>query len=245
MRIRKSEFGHNYGSYSFGYAIHASVTPEDTLAEVYGQGFLPYSAKPATENLFYMARSVRLPVNSYVPTSENRRVLRKFEGLFTQKTFTHEELKKDLVLRDLFLRYFKERHGDIVMSPERYAGILARDLPIRAVCYYEKDAAVAWVLEVKTESFIHFWFSCYELTYVNTSLGMYLILDAVHRAQQEKLRHVYLGTAYGEKAKYKMNVPKLEHWDGSAWIPEEAYLREKLEHDSSKEVLFGSDFKVS
>lgn len=243
MRTIASEFGHNYGSYSFGYTLHLALETGDDLSNVYTSGYLPESAKRRDENLFYMARSVRLPVASYVPSSENRRIFKKFDGLYTEMILSNEDLRKDKVFHTLFLRYFKERHGDIVMTKERFDAILDRDLPLRAVCYYENDTLIAAVLEVTEGSFIHFWFSCFEPSLVHTSLGMWLMQDAARRAQSEKRDYLYLGTAYGEKAKYKMNIPNLEYWNGTTWTTDERLLKEKIRRDDSRSTTYPGDFE--
>jgi arginyl-tRNA--protein-N-Asp/Glu arginylyltransferase len=242
MRIVRKEFGHNYESYSFGYTFHAYIDKTDDLSSVYGQGLLPYSAQPSTETIFYMARSVRTSLSSWNSSSENRRVYKKYSDTFTKKILSHEELKKNAELRELFLRYFKERHGEMVMSQVRYEGILSKELPLRAVCYYKENILVAFVLEVVTDSLVHFWFSCYELAYIQTSLGMYLILDSIMRAKEDQKDYFYLGTAYGKKATYKMNIETLEFWDGTTWQKEVRMLKEKTKEDTLHEVSFDDGF---
>lgn len=232
MRLLLNEFGHEYDSYSFGYTIHGEREENDTLAQVYADGFLPYAPPDSDEDLFYMSRSVRVPVATYTPSSENRRILRKFDGQFTTNILTKEEIRTSPHLTELFLAYFKERHGVHVMPPERLARILARNLPLRAVSYSLDGVPVAYVLEVADESFTHYWYSCYELTYAGSSLGMWLMLDAVRRAGEQGRTHVYLGTAYGEKARYKTNVPTLEYWDGNTWKNDAKQLETLMRADT-------------
>lgn len=231
MRTRFAEFGHEYGSYSFGYTIHGTREAGDELADAYAQGFLPYSGVGVDPGLFYMSRSVRVPVEGYAPSSENRRILRKFDGQFECSYVEGDALRASPDFHTLMLAYFSERHGASVMPPERLAQILARDLPLRAAMYSKDGAPVAYVLEVAQGPFMHYWYSCYSLTHMNASLGMWLMLDALRRAAQEKRTHVYLGTAYGEKARYKTNIPGLEYWDGNEWQADAARLAKLMKRD--------------
>jgi len=233
MKIVKSEFGCEYQSYRFGYCEHALLEPNDSVVDFYEKGFLPYSADPSVQGRFYMARGARLILPHFEFSSENRRIGKRFDGQFTFRMLTAAETKKDLHIRSLFIDYFKKRHGDIVMPPERFDAILDTPLPLRVLVYEKDTALVAAVLEVSSETFGHFWFSAYDLSLVQQSLGMWLMLDAAHRAKDAGNTHYYLGTVYGEKALYKTNLQPLEFWDGSEWNTDLTQLK-KLARAESK-----------
>lgn len=232
MRTYHTEFAHDYGTYAFGYQVHAELEPGDDPALAYERGFLPRSNKPERTNLLYLARSVRVPVKKFAPSSENRRVLRKFDGTLTHDYLTREELKADEGFRTLFLSYFDERHGIGIMDARRLDGILATVLPLRAVRYLENSAPVAYALEVAGDSFLHYWYPVYEMSKEDKCFGMWLMLDAIRRAGVENRAHVYLGTSYGEKGRYKTNIAPLEYWDGEAWREGASELREHIKHDA-------------
>ena len=87
--------------------------------------------------------------------------------------------------RELFLEYFKKRHGEIVMPAARFDSILNTPLPLN-VSLYEKDGELlAAALEGRfpTTPFGHFWFSAYDPSLVQQSLGMWLMLDGARRAK--------------------------------------------------------------
>ncbi|KND49419.1 MAG: hypothetical protein AB203_04465 [Parcubacteria bacterium C7867-008] len=232
MRLRFAEFGHEYDSYSFGYTVHGEREESDALQDIYAQGLLPYSAVGIDPNLFYMSRSVRVAVAAHEPSSENRRILRKFDTQFTQTYLEGNELRTSESFRSLMLTYFAERHGAQVMPAERLEQILTRGIPLRAAEYRHSDTPIAYVLEVAEGPFLHYWYSCYDLSHANGSLGMWLMLDAIRRAQQEQRDYVYLGTAYGEKGRYKTNIAPLEHWNGNEWDADARRLSELMKKDS-------------
>jgi len=241
MRIYTTELGHNYSSYSFGYTIHAATEPDEALAPVYEQGFLPYSAKPTKEDLFYMARSLRLRASDFSPTSENRRVLQKFDGQFTYDYLDPAAYRADPQIRALFLDYFKQLHGEGVMPAARLDDLFNKDLPLRIARYMKEDGTpVGYVLEVVEDSFIHYWFSAYELEYAFTSLGMWLMIDAARRAKEEGRTYLYVGTGYGEKARYKTNLPNITFWDGTLWVENEKELRAHMKTDDDRVMNLSS-----
>lgn len=232
MKIERSEFGHEYQTYRFGYREHAIIEPGDRVADFYDKGFLPYSANPAIQGRFYMARSARIDLQKFELTSENRRIDKRFDNIFSVRELSLEEARADARMRALFLTYFEARHGKEVMPPERFDAILSSPLPLRVVSYEKDGVLIAAVLEVADESFGHFWFSAYDLSYTNQSLGMWLMLNAARGAQKAGRTHYYLGTVYGAKALYKTNLEPLEFWDGSTWSTDLAQLKTLAREES-------------
>ncbi len=225
MKIVRTEFGHEYATYRFGYCEYAELEAGDDLESIYAQGFLPYSAEPSIQGRFYMARSARLDLQQLRDTSENRRIDKKFEGLFTSKRLSVEQAKQEPQIRELFLEYFRLRHGDVVMPAERFDAILETPLPLEVVVYRKEGVLVAAALEIAGKDFRHFWFSAYDLSYAQQSLGMWLMQAGARAAQAAGKEHYYLGTVYGEKALYKTNLEPLEFWDGTSWSADCTALR--------------------
>ena len=78
MKLLFSEAQADYAHYIFPYAIWAFPEPGETPADLFNAGFLPSS-----RNLdrFYLCRQLRVRLADFVPSSENRRILRKGEGI--------------------------------------------------------------------------------------------------------------------------------------------------------------------
>jgi len=227
MKLSQSEFGHEYDTYRFGYCLWATLEAGDSIAAFYESGFLPYSADPKVRGTFYMARSARLDLKNFSLSSENRRIAKRFDGTLARS----EALLGDPRVHDLFLEYFRKRHGKQVMSAERLDAILASPLPLRLSTYAKDGEPIAAVLEVvegnlpAQAGFGHYWFSAYDPALVEQSLGMWLMLDSARRAKEAGLDSYYLGTVYGPKALYKTNFKPLEFWDGSKWNDDLALLK--------------------
>lgn len=217
MKLTRNEFGHEYGQgvYRFGYCEYALFEEGDRPEDFYRQGFLPHTADPSVRNRFYMARSARILLEQFSYTSENRRIAKRFDGMFTATRLPASAAGEDV--RALFLEYFAKRHGPRVMPLARLGAILATPLPLSLVVYKKGGDLVAAVLEIGDESFGHFYYSAYDLSLVRQSLGMWLMLDGARQAKEDGRTHYYLGTVYGDKALYKANLEPLEFWDGTSW----------------------------
>jgi arginyl-tRNA--protein-N-Asp/Glu arginylyltransferase len=235
MKYFHSEFAHDYSTYAFGYTLHAALEKGDSAESAYEAGFLPYSANPKEYNLLYMARSVRVPIDKFSPSSENRRVFKKFDDTFVSRIVPRAELEQDKEFHQLFLDYFLARHGQKVMGAERLQGILKTELPLRGIRYETKEGElIAAVFEPTDGAVNHFWFPAYHPRYIGASLGMWLMLDGVRRAATEGRSHLYLGTAYGEKARYKLNIENIEFWDGTKWVADDAELKARMKEDNDR-----------
>jgi hypothetical protein len=78
MKLLFSEAKSDYGNYIFPYAIWAFPENDETPSDILGRGFLPSSY---ALDRFYMCRHIRVALPEFSPSSENRRILRKGEGI--------------------------------------------------------------------------------------------------------------------------------------------------------------------
>lgn len=196
------------------------------LADIYAQGYLPYSGAIHSADIFYSGRSARVPLTHWDMTSENRRIAKRFDGMFEKKIVPFAEFTPDEHFWNLSLTYFAQKHGSNAMPKARIEALFAYGIITTIIQYHHGTDIVAYVLEVEDGTMGHYWYSFYDLHYVQQSLGMWLMLDCVRAAKQRGLTHYYLGTVYGEKALYKTNFQPLEWWDGSEWSSDTKRLRE-------------------
>lgn len=234
MKIIASEFGHSYETYSFAYTLYAKREEGDDLKSIYEKGFLPFSGAKDVYDMFYMARSVRSHVRTWEPTSENRRVLRKFDGEFTKISRSVKDVRHDEGFFELCLSYFNLAHGN-VMPRERLELILDTKLISRVIEYRKDDTPVAYLLLVEGENFSHYWFSFFKQEYMKSALGMWLALDHIREITGKK-DYFYFGTGYAEKALYKTNVEPLSFWNGTEWVHDVKLLKALCRSDTTRHI---------
>lgn len=233
MKIFSSEIGHNYDTYTFGFANYCQKEKHDKLSEIYDLGYLPYSGSPDSKDIFYMARSARIPFKSFELTSENRRVAKKFDNHFAREIVPFEKFDwHDSGFTSFCTEYFAKRHGPNIMPLERLKTILNSGLITNIISYHNLLNPTAYVFEVADKDMSHFWFSFYDLTLVHQSLGMWLMLDCARTAKQKGVKYFYVGTVYGQKALYKTAFKNLEFWDGQNWQADVKKIRH-LGHDDA------------
>lgn len=235
MKRFRSELAHSYGTYSFGYCEYAEREEGESLADIYNEGFLPYTGATVA-NTLYMARSARVRLHEFEPTSENRRILKKFDGTLERTMIPLSSFTLDDAFFSFCLDYFKKRHGD-AMPRTRLETILNAGFITDVVTYSKEGEVVAYVLFAQDDACSHFWFSFYDLGYIQQSLGLWLLLDCARAAKDGGKQHYYIGTVYGEKGLYKTNFPALEYWNGTFWETDVQSLRSLCKSDSEREIV--------
>ena len=233
MKKFRSEFTHSSETYSFGYTNYLKKEPNDAFSEIYASGYLPYSGATDIKNIFYMSRSARIPLKNFKLNSENRRIVKKFNGLFTKRSIPVKNLICDKSFLFFCVNYFEKRHGQRVMPKKRLLYILEMGFLTSVVEYKNKDKIVGYVFLVEDANMRHYWYSFYDLVYVYKSLGMWLMIDAAQDAKSDGKDYFYLGTVYSEKALYKTNFDGLEYWNGNEWILDKKNLRAKSKKDKN------------
>lgn len=239
MKFFSGELGQNYETYTFGYTNYCLRENGDDLAKIYGQGFLPYSGSPAAKNIFYMARSARVPLQEFEFSSENRRIAKKFEAQFEIEVRPKEKFNvKNKKFINFCIEYFSKRHGEKVMPLERLMQIIQNEILTHIIEYKIDNKPIAYVFMAEEGLISHFWYSFYDLSLVHQSLGMWLMLDCAHRAKELNKKYFYIGTVYGEKALYKTAFKNLEFWSGQEWLADTKKLKILARQDSKHTLSF-------
>ena len=236
MKIFFSEHNVDYTSYTFAYAIYCLKESQSELSMIYDKGFLPHTGNLDIEKeVFYLARSLRVNLEKFEDTSENRRVNRLVEPLNIQLEVIPKE-NFDLNDPDFLAfceNYINARIGEDNMGSERWQYILSRETATHFFKFSSENKTMGYVLAAMEGDFLHYWFAFFDVEYMRThSLGKWLMWRVIRWAKDNNLRHVYLGTAYKPAALYKIRDHKgLEFFDGNRWNEDTKRLKMLCETD--------------
>lgn len=236
MKIFLSENTVNYTTYTFNYAVYAVKESQEELSDIYNKGFLPYTGNTSLQKeLFYYARSLRVNLEKFDDTSENRRVNRLVEPLNVEMNLiskTHFDTS-DAVFMDFCENYINERIGEDNMSVERWKYILSQETGTHIFEFKTVEKVVGYVLAAVNNDMVHYWFAFFDTEYMRThSLGKWMMWKVIRWAKDNGRRFAYLGTAYKPAALYKIRDHKgLEFWDGTNWNDDVKTLKEWCQTD--------------
>ena len=214
MRLLFSEAAPDYEHYIFPYAIWGFPEGGDTAADFFEAGFLP-----STRELdrFYLTRQIRIRLKDFAASSENRRILRKCPGL-SWRLLRREEFRLDEGRRAFCKTYADARFGAEVMTEQRLETLFTAPVATHIMVFEEAGREVGYVVLYLEEPRVAFYYySFYDLTYFERSLGLFIMTSAVQHFASAQFEHLYLGTCYSERALYKTQFSGCEFFNGFRW----------------------------
>ena len=215
MKLLFSEATPDYAHYIFPYAIWAFPEPGETPADLFNAGFLPSS-----RNLdrFYLCRQVRVNLAQFQPSSENRRILRKGDGI-TTTLIPRSEFEFSEVRREFCMRYADARFGPNVMSRERLDSLFSSPITSHVLSFVDETGKEIGLVTLYLEppGLAYYYYAFYDAENAVRSLGMFMMTTAVVTLTGRNLRLLYLGSCYSTNALYKTQFRGAEFFNGFRW----------------------------
>lgn len=250
MKLAFSESQPDYGHYIFPYAVWAFPEPGETPADFFVRGFLPSSREL---DRFYLCRQVRINLRRYQPSSENRRILRKGEGISAQ-LIPRAEFDYTPQRREFYKTYTDIKFGKDTMSYERLDSLFKGRMTSHVLLFTDAASGAevgTATLYLEPPAVAYYYYAFYDLNYYNRNLGMFMMTSAVALFAERGFDFLYLGSCYSRNALYKTQFAGAEFFNGVRWsgdLEELKYLiRRKrwdqhlLESEEYREAYYGGD----
>lgn len=245
MKLLFSEAKPDYAHYIFPYAIWAFPEAGERAADVFAQGFLPSS-----RNLdrFYLCRQVRVDLKKFAMSSENRRILRKGEGVRavllpkTEFAYTPER-------REFFKTYADIKFGKDVMSYQRLDWLFEGAITSHILLFTDGKSGQeigTVTLYLEPQQLAYYYYAFYDLNYYSRNLGMFMMTSAVVQFAERGFRYLYLGSCYLENALYKTQFAGAEFFNGVHWsenLKELKYMIQRGRHDQREHLLEADEYR--
>jgi arginyl-tRNA--protein-N-Asp/Glu arginylyltransferase len=240
-----SEHKSDYAHYLFPYAVWAFPEAGETPADLFNQGFLPSS-----RNLdrFYLCRHVRVDLKKFRASSENRRILRKGEGIRTV-VVSREQFDYTREKRQFYKTYADIKFGKDVMTFDRldllFNSKIISHLLVFTDMQTRAEVGIA-TLYIQDQELVYYYYAFYDINYYNRNLGMHMMTSAVAVFAERGFRHLYLGTCYSRNALYKTQFEGAEFFNGFRWVgdvDELKYILRRENKDVHQHLLETDDYR--
>jgi hypothetical protein len=235
MKLFFSEFPPSYQKYYFPYQVYLIKEKGDDIASLYENGFLPSRIR---EDLYYLARGLRINLQEFVLSSENRRILRKTDYL-SMYTSTAADFNYDYRIAKLGKDFFDSKFGKGTMSAYKIKWLFTSGAYSHVFVYQDKakENTIGYCVGMMLSGILHYAYPFYDTSYTDQNMGMGMMLRAIITAQQQGLKYAYLGTVYTEASLYKTQFKGCEYFTGFGWNSDVDELKQLIRSSSNGHVL--------
>lgn len=234
MKLLFSETSADYPNYIFPYAIWAFPEVGETPGDLFAHGFLPSSRDLER---FYACRHVRIDLRKFTPSSENRRILRKGDGvearLIPRAEFDFSEKR-----REFYKTYADIKFGKDVMSYERLDWLFRGKITSHLLVFTDSanGAEIGTVtLYLESPNLAYYYYAFYDLNYYSRNLGMHMMTFAATFFTEKGFDFLYLGSCYSTNALYKTQFSGAEFFNGFRWSPDLDELKYLISRDAQEQ----------
>ena len=230
MKLLSSEHVSDYGHYVFPYAVWAFPEKGEKPRQLFDAGFLP--STPALDR-FYLCRQVRVNLGRFKPSSENRRILRKGEGIRVRLE-PRSRFNYSSRWREFCRAYAEVRFGAGTMTTDRldrlFQSPVVTHLLVSTDTGTGEEVGLAAIF-CDGRAMAFYYYAFYSLDYLQRNLGMFMMTSAVGLFAARGVRHLYLGSCYSKNALYKTQFEGAEFFNGFCWSGNRAELKHLLARD--------------
>jgi len=198
------------------------------IEEMYDRGFVFTRVDKGVMN---QTRSFRVDLSEYETSSENRRILRKFEHIsllveslpYEKYTWELGKLAKD----------FYEKFGDKVFTANKIREIITNEKKSNFNQLFifldtRNRTTVGYSICYKSENILHYSYPFYIEDQTESSRGLGMMTTAVEWAKSLGKKYIYLGSLQRPSDSYKLQFAGGEWFDGKKWQTDYEPLKEIL-----------------
>ena len=164
-------------------------------------------------------RSLRIDLSKFELSSENKRVLKKNEGLNLDiKAIPYENYNWQIgkIAKD----FYDTKFGKGVFTANKIKELLTDKEKSNFNTLFEynltKDA-IGNAICYANSKIVHYSYPFYILQNQTQSIGMGMMVMAIVAAKQNNMQYIYLGSAQRPTDVYKLQFAGLEWFDGEKW----------------------------
>ena len=167
-------------------------------------------------------RSVRINLDKFEMSSENKRILRKTEDMkldvFIDLPYSDYHWSIGKLAKD-----FYETKFDIKFSAHKIKELLTDKSNFNKFLTYGPGYSIC----KETNKMVHYSYPFYDLE-ADKNTGMGMMVRAVEYAKEQGKKYIYLGSAQRPGDTYKFQFSGMEWFDGEGWSEDFEKLKIKL-----------------
>jgi len=213
MKLFFGEFQANYEKYHFPYQVWLVKEKGDDVSKIYEAGFLPIRS---LKDVYYLCRSVRVNLDKFGLSSENRRILRKTENFSYELTKLSQFDYKPGVQK-VCKDWFNQKFGKGKISAAAIRRIFTAGIFTHVFVWKLGNRTTGYAIVFINEDLLHYAHVFTDPNFSKSNLSVRMMLETVTWAKENDKKYAYLGTCYTESALYKTEFSGVEFFNGFKW----------------------------
>lgn len=211
-----------------------SDSSEKEISSLYNDGYL-FTRLGKGE--MQQTRSVRIDLNKFNLSSENRRIIKKNEGM--KLTVAEIPFKDyDYSIGKLAKDFYDTRFETGIMSAQKVKEMLT-DLSASnfnsLLIYFINDSSadnspLGYSITYSNKDINHYCYPFYDLNKSSKDIGLGMMTLAVEYAKNSGKKYIYLGSLQRPSDIYKLQFEGLEWFDGKKWQTDIEEVKEILKN---------------
>ncbi len=212
----------------------------ENIENLYNEGFV---FTRIDKGVMHQTRSVRIDLNKFELTSENRRILRKGENIemkelqIPHSSYTWEigKMAKDFYDKKTDHAFSANKIKELITSADNFNLLLSYSTKTDSTSteiekIKEESKNLGNTICYRTGSILHYCYPFYNLDLAPKDMGMIMMTKAIITAKEKGLRYVYLGSLQRPSDVYKLQLSGIEWFDGETkkWSGDTEKVKEIL-----------------
>jgi arginyl-tRNA--protein-N-Asp/Glu arginylyltransferase len=175
-------------------------------------------------------RSLRIDLNKFELSSENRRILGKTEEL-SLSSHPIPYANYDWSIHKMGKEFYEKKFGEKIFSAQKIKELVTdknKSNFNKLLVYTKEGKNIGYCIALETKNTSHYCYPFYDLESNYQNLGMGMMLKAIVRAKEGGKKYIYLGSFQRQSDVYKLQFSGLEWFDGKQWQEDIDSLKEEL-----------------
>ena len=173
------------------------------------------------KGIMQQTRSARVDLSAFDLSSENRRILKKTEGIMLQTVdlplLSSGQNTYDWKLGKSAKDFYDDKFGPGIMSAQKIKEMLtsANDSNFNLLLRYTMGTeSVGYSICYSNPQLLHYSYPFYDPSKAPNSIGLGMMIRAIQYAKSIGLKHIYIGSLQRPADTYKLQFEGLEWFDG-------------------------------
>jgi leucyl-tRNA---protein transferase len=200
---------------------------QDNISNMYDTGFV---FTRIDKGIMNKVRSVRIDLDKFDYTSENRRILKKIQGMsLTELSIPLNSY--DWSIAKMGHSFYLNKFGPKVMSASKIKEMLTNPQKTNFTELFQfskGETILGYTIVYANKNILHYSYPFYDIDKSPKDIGLGMMLMSISFAKTKSLRYIYLGSLQRSSDVYKLQFSGTEWFDGTKWSDDINAVKEIL-----------------